>query len=110
MLLSAKRVGATGFAYGLDMTDEMLELAERNKAEAGAANAIVFEALRGWRRETAKEHGVPAYTIFHDSTLQELAGKLPGSLEELRDITGIGATKLERYGTALLDVMQRATT
>ena len=38
MLLSAKRVGATGFAYGLDMTDEMLELARRNAAEAGAAN------------------------------------------------------------------------
>lgn len=71
------------------------------------ANAIVFEALRGWRRDMAKEHGVPAYTIFHDSTLQELAGRLPRSLDELREITGIGATKLERYGTALLEVMQR---
>jgi ATP-dependent DNA helicase RecQ len=73
-----------------------------------SANAIVFEALRGWRRDVAKEHGVPAYTIFHDSTLHELAGRLPRSLDELRSISGIGATKLERYGTALLDVMQRA--
>lgn len=56
----------------------------------------------------AKQHGVPAYTIFHDSTLQELAGRLPRSLDELRGISGIGATKLERYGEALLDVMQRA--
>ena len=78
-------------------------------ADDGAnANAIVFEALRGWRRDVAKEHGVPAYTIFHDSTLHELAGRLPRSLDELRSISGIGATKLERYGTALLDVMQRA--
>jgi ATP-dependent DNA helicase RecQ len=69
----------------------------------------VFEALRGWRREMAKEHGVPAYTIFHDSTLRELAGRLPRSLDELRNITGIGATKLERYGTALLEIVQRAS-
>jgi ATP-dependent DNA helicase RecQ len=72
------------------------------------SNANVFEALRGWRRDVAKEHGVPAYTIFHDSTLHELAGRLPRSLDELRNISGIGATKLERYGTALLDVMRRA--
>jgi ATP-dependent DNA helicase RecQ len=77
-------------------------------ADGGGANITVFEALRGWRRDVAKEHGVPAYTIFHDSTLHELAGRLPRSLDELRDISGIGATKLERYGTALLEVMQRA--
>jgi len=77
-------------------------------ADMGGANPAVFEALRGWRRDMAKEHGVPAYTIFHDSTLHELAGRLPRSLDELRSISGIGATKLERYGTALLDVMQRA--
>jgi len=68
----------------------------------------VFEALRGWRRDVAKEHGVPAYTIFHDSTLLELADRLPGSLDELREISGIGATKLERYGHALLEVMHSA--
>jgi ATP-dependent DNA helicase RecQ len=76
---------------------------------SAGGNAIVFEALRGWRRDMAKEHGVPAYTIFHDSTLLELADRLPSSLEELRDITGIGATKLERYGIALLEVMQSAS-
>jgi ATP-dependent DNA helicase RecQ len=80
----------------------------RITATPDSANAIVFEALRGWRRDTAKEHGVPAYTIFHDSTLLELADRLPGSLDELRDISGIGATKLERYGHALLEVMQSA--
>jgi ATP-dependent DNA helicase RecQ len=77
-------------------------------ATGGLENSGVFEALRTWRRDMAKEHGVPAYTIFHDSTLHELAGRLPQSLDELRNISGIGATKLERYGTALLDLMQRA--
>jgi ATP-dependent DNA helicase RecQ len=71
------------------------------------AGGRVFDALRDWRRTVAKEHGVPAYTVFHDSTLRELATRLPQSLEDLRGIAGIGATKLERYGTALLDVMQR---
>jgi ATP-dependent DNA helicase RecQ len=74
----------------------------------GTVGVEVFEALRGWRREVAKEHGVPAYTVFHDSTLRELAIRLPRSLDELRSISGIGATKLERYGAALLDVVQRA--
>ncbi len=76
-------------------------------AIATGENGEVFEALRGWRREVAKQHGVPAYTVFHDSTLRELAGTLPRSLHELRTITGIGATKFERYGPALLDVIQR---
>jgi len=80
----------------------------RISAASNGANAIVFEALRGWRRDVAKEHGVPAYTIFHDSTLLELADRLPSSLDELRDISGIGATKLERYGHTLLEVMQSA--
>jgi len=80
----------------------------RITATADSANAIVFEALRGWRRDMAKEHGVPAYTIFHDSTLLELAERLPSSLDDLRDISGIGATKLERYGESLLEVMQSA--
>jgi ATP-dependent DNA helicase RecQ len=74
-----------------------------------AANEDVFEALRSWRRDIAKQHGVPAYTIFHDSTLQELAGRLPRSLDELRGVSGIGATKLARYGAALLDVVTRAS-
>jgi ATP-dependent DNA helicase RecQ len=72
-------------------------------------DASVFEALREWRRGIAKEHGVPAYTVFHDSTLRELASKLPRSAVDLRAITGIGATKLERYGAALLEILQKAS-
>jgi ATP-dependent DNA helicase RecQ len=54
------------------------------------------------------EHGVPAYTVFHDSTLRELSGTLPRTLDQLRSISGIGAKKVERYGAALLDVIQQA--
>jgi ATP-dependent DNA helicase RecQ len=75
---------------------------------AGPRNEIVFEALREWRRDVAREHGVPAYTVFHDSTLQEVATVLPQSIDQLRGITGIGATKLDRYGAMLLDLVREA--
>jgi ATP-dependent DNA helicase RecQ len=69
---------------------------------------LLFEALRDWRRQVAREHGVPAYTVFHDSTLEEIARRRPGSTEELRAVSGVGAVKLERYGTAVLGVVQGA--
>jgi ATP-dependent DNA helicase RecQ len=72
----------------------------------GGESGDVFQALREWRKGVAKEHGVPAYTVFHDATLQEIARRLPASLEDLRGISGIGATKLERYGEPLLKVVR----
>jgi ATP-dependent DNA helicase RecQ len=72
----------------------------------GESNEIVFQALREWRKGVAREHGVPAYTVFHDSTLQEIARVLPGSIDDLRGISGIGATKLERYGMPLLEIVR----
>src|SRR6185437_2308776 len=69
-------------------------------------HAGLFQALRAWRLQVAREHGVPAYTVFHDSTLEEIARRRPGSTDELRAVTGVGAVKLERYGNAVLDVVQ----
>ena len=57
-----------------------------------------FELLRAWRGATAKEQGVPAYVVFHDAVLRELAIRDPRDVGELVGISGIGATKLERYG------------
>jgi ATP-dependent DNA helicase RecQ len=74
-------------------------------ADIAAVDEGIYEALRAWRREVSKQHGVPAYTVFHDSTLRELARVRPRTLDELRSISGIGATKLERYGEALLETM-----
>nr|WP_182114307.1 DNA helicase RecQ [Actinotalea sp. JY-7885] len=62
----------------------------------------VFEQLRAWRAATAKEQGVPAYVVFHDATLREIATRLPSTLEELGSVSGVGAAKLERYGRTLL--------
>ena len=68
----------------------------------------LFEALRGWRRERAKEQGVPPYVIFHDSTLREVAARKPTSLSALSVIEGIGDTKLERHGESLLAALAMA--
>ncbi|MGH8325383.1 MAG: DNA helicase RecQ [Steroidobacteraceae bacterium] len=76
--------------------------------EADDAHAPLFQALRAWRLQVAREHGVPAYTIFHDATLEEIARRRPGSTEELQRVSGVGAVKLERYGVAVLDVVQGA--
>ncbi|MEO8618618.1 MAG: DNA helicase RecQ, partial [Sphingomicrobium sp.] len=56
----------------------------------------VFDALRAWRRDRAKEQGVPPYVIFHDSTLRAVAFTKPDTLSALSAIDGIGDTKLER--------------
>jgi ATP-dependent DNA helicase RecQ len=63
-----------------------------------------FDALKAWRAEVAREHGLPAYVIFHDATLAAIAEREPRSLADLQGISGIGAAKLERYGEEVLRV------
>lgn len=63
-----------------------------------------WERLRAWRTDTAKRDGVPAYVIFHDATLAEIARSAPDTVDGLRHIPGIGARKLERFGDELLEV------
>ncbi len=65
----------------------------------------IFERLREWRRATAAEHGVPAYVIFHDATLHEIARIRPGTLGELGRISGVGAKKLEAYGAEIVGMV-----
>ncbi|HUZ23975.1 MAG TPA: DNA helicase RecQ [Streptosporangiaceae bacterium] len=74
-------------------------------AELPAAAVTVFERLRGWRAATAKEQGVPAYVIFHDATLRQIAAQAPASLAELATISGVGEAKLAKYGQPILDTL-----
>ena len=64
-----------------------------------------FAALKAWRAEVAKAHNVPAYVIFHDATLAQMADEQPRSLDGLGRISGVGAKKLEAYGTQLLELI-----
>ncbi|MEU8051027.1 MULTISPECIES: DNA helicase RecQ [Micromonospora] len=80
------------------------------KARPGAAAVVelpagaepVFERLRAWRAATAKEQGVPAYVVFHDATLRQIAADPPSTLDELARVNGVGEAKLARYGEHLL--------
>ncbi|QTN22881.1 DNA helicase RecQ [Rhizobacter sp. AJA081-3] len=67
-----------------------------------------YAALKAWRAEVAREHNLPAYVVFHDATLAEMARDQPGSLDELGGISGVGAKKLEAYGREILRVLGEA--
>ncbi len=71
--------------------------------EAGLAR---YAALKAWRAEAARAHNLPAYVVFHDATLAEMARAAPTSLAELAVVSGVGAKKLDAYGAAILDVLQ----
>ncbi|GAB3598317.1 DNA helicase RecQ [Microbacterium tumbae] len=71
----------------------------------GEGDRGLFETLRAWRAETAREQGVPAYIVFGDATLRALAEHRPTSLADLDGITGIGAKKREAYGEAVIAVI-----
>ena len=62
----------------------------------------IFDKLRWWRVETARAHGVPAYVVFQDATLREIAKVKPTSLEQLRGVTGVGEKKLVSYGDEIV--------
>ena len=67
-----------------------------------------FASLRAWRADAAREQNVPAYVIFHDATLRAIAAARPDGLDALGTISGVGAGKLERYGRAVLAVLDEA--
>ncbi len=73
-----------------------------------AADLSLFEALRVWRAGEAKAQAVPPYVIFHDTVLREISAVRPVGLDELGEIKGVGASKLARYGTAVLALVAAA--
>ncbi|WP_328652939.1 DNA helicase RecQ [Micromonospora sp. NBC_00330] len=74
-------------------------------AELTPAAASLFERLRAWRATTAKEQGVPAYVIFHDATLRQIASDAPSTLADLSQVSGVGENKLAKYGEQILTVL-----
>jgi ATP-dependent DNA helicase RecQ len=115
--LRADEYGGLSFgpaARALLKGEERLELvvppkrprrARRDRTGAPEGDPL-FEALRARRRDLAKEAGVPPYVIFHDSTLREIAELKPSSLSALARVSGVGTAKLEKYGSAFVEVVQ----
>jgi ATP-dependent DNA helicase RecQ len=67
-----------------------------------------LDRLRSWRLETARAAGVPAFVVFHDATLAAIASAKPTSLAELRRVSGVGDSKLRKYGDEVLGVLRLA--
>lgn len=95
---------------------EYIKPIKQNKGKSSVANLAdanltdlekaIFNALRGWRFETAKTHNVPAYVIFHDATLREIAINQPTRISELQGLSGIGERKLKNYGTEIIEIVK----
>ena len=71
-------------------------------AASGEADPELFERLRTLRKRLADEAGVPPYIVFSDATLRDMCAKRPATEDEFLDVSGVGATKLARYGEAFL--------
>jgi ATP-dependent DNA helicase RecQ len=74
-------------------------------ASKSSADPALFQRLREWRSEVARRQGVAAFMVFHDRTLNELASRRPADLLQLGAVPGIGPSKLDRYGPALLEIL-----
>jgi ATP-dependent DNA helicase RecQ len=81
-------------------------VARAKPAASTPADAAGFEALRAWRSAEARAQNVPPYVIFHDSVLRDIAALRPAGLDEMAQIKGVGASKLARYGAAVLAVVR----
>jgi ATP-dependent DNA helicase RecQ len=77
-------------------------------SDLAPADEALFQLLRRWRADTAREQAVPAYVILHDKTLRELAEVRPTSHGMLSGITGMGSAKIEHYGQELLELIREA--
>ena len=85
------------------------DLAPRATGEAETpADPGLQATLRAWRAEIARKRGVPAYVVLHDSTIDGIAASRPATLNQLRNIPGIGDKKLEHYGDELIALVKAA--
>ncbi|MXX91190.1 MAG: ATP-dependent DNA helicase RecQ, partial [Boseongicola sp. SB0677_bin_26] len=75
---------------------------------AGNTDPALLARLKQARLEIAREEGVPAFVVFHDRSLQDMAARKPQSLEQLADCHGVGASKLARYGERILATLKDA--
>ena len=89
-------------------TTPVLTLPAAVKTLSGEVPVEVLDRLRRWRLETARAAGVPAYVVFHDATLAAIASARPASLAELLRVSGVGESKLRRYGEEILEVLGAA--
>ena len=77
------------------------------RAPSTGSGSPLLVALKDWRRDEARERGLPAYVIFHDRTLADIAERRPATIPELRSVSGIGPAKVANYGEAVLAIVKQ---
>jgi len=82
-----------------------LRLPVKKEVVQESGNLSVLDELKKWRRNIASERNIPAYCVFHDSTLIVIANQLPGTKEKLGEIKGVGRKKIEDYGAEILRIV-----
>jgi len=80
-------------------------VSSRRATSVDPADVDLWNALRACRKRLAEEHGVPPYVIFHDATLREMLEKRPTTARDLLSISGVGESKLERFGDSFIEVI-----
>ena len=102
------RVSAEAKPRGKTLRDKAVRGSSAVKPPPLPLDAVAterFQALKAWRGEVAREHNLPAYVVFHDATLAEMAREQPATLDALAGISGVGSKKLEAYGAEILRVL-----
>ncbi len=98
--------GETAFALREDVVNAKTRRSTRAIVDSGDADAQLLAALKALRSAIAATQKQPAYVIFPDRTLIEMAKARPGALDELSGLHGVGAVKLQKYGSAFLAVIR----
>jgi DNA helicase-2/ATP-dependent DNA helicase PcrA len=101
--------GAPRAKPGSRLAGVRADLRARRPVDVPEPDDALFRALKDWRRDLARARGVPAYVVFRDATLVELASVRPASRSSLLDVTGIGPTKAELYGDDVIALVARHT-
>ena len=104
--VSVRKMPASGCSEATTRSGRPRKRRDVEDPTVDAADAALFAALRAWRRDRASEQHVPPYVIFHDATLADIARKRPKNSEDLKDVSGIGQGKLQRYGAAVLELVR----
>jgi len=95
--------------FVLELGVQAVPLPAMRKARAEEPDDPTYVALKEWRLNRSKADDIPAYVVFHNSTLAEIASRRPKTIAELASVPGVGPTKLERYGRDVLDALALAS-
>ena len=89
-----------------DNLQEVETLSEAVPKVLDISSDLLFQKLVALRKQIAKEEKLPPYIIFHDTSLKDMVSKLPSDLEAMKDISGVGHAKLEKYGSRFIEAIK----